>query len=434
MKNNCELNIIPETSRADEPVSIKITGLSRNQKVTIRVLSNDYYCINTSIFDVADNAAWESYAVFEADAAGNVDLEKAKPIEGTYKNIDKMGLFYSMTVKENHKAEVPMRLADIDEKRSYSLTFQVEVDGEIIISKVHKRFFCDETIRSENVTEEKFLGRYFTSKENIPKKAVIILSGSDGRIEKAQAIAELFAMQGYSALALCYFGLEGVKENLSCIGLECVENAISWLKNQITVDKDKIAIYGRSKGGEMVLLAASMFKDIHCVIANTPSCYVYEGLKVNSFPSKHSSWMYEGKEISFIKFNFSTFLRTGIKMLLRKNDAITWMYKKLLERGINPETVIPLEKINGPILFVSSLKDAIWPSKLHCDAAEKLLKGTNFNYEVKHATYDKSGHMLTIAYQSIYPSDKYPEDVDSWGKANASCWEETMNFLSNWAK
>ncbi|WP_160674091.1 acyl-CoA thioesterase/BAAT N-terminal domain-containing protein [Clostridium sp. C8-1-8] len=433
MTNNCEISIIPDISRADEPVDVIIKGLAKNTKVTIRLFSKDYYCINTSIFEVADDAVWESYAVFETDEEGKIDLEKSKPIEGTYRNIDKMGLFYSMTVKENHKPIVPSKLSDISENRSYNVTFQVELNGEIIASRVHKRFFCDETIISEDVEDEKFMGRYFTSKDSIPKKTVIVVSGSDGRIEKAQAIAELFAIRGYSALAVCYFGLDGVKENLSCIELEGIENAIEWLKKQSTVDKNKIAIYGRSKGGEMVLQAASMFKDISCVIANTPSCYVYEGMKTNSFPSKHSSWMYKGKELPYIKFKFSTFLNTGIRMLLGKKDAISWMYKKLLEDVINSEAAIPLEKINGPILLASSSKDAIWPSKTHCDTAVELLKNASFKYEVKHITYEHSGHMLTIAYQSIYPSDKYPEDVDSWGKANANCWKETVDFLDKWS-
>lgn len=42
--------------------------------------------------------------------------------------------------------------------------------------------------------------------------------------------------------------------------------------------------------------------------------------------------------------------------------------------------------------------------------------------------------MLTVPYQSIYPSNKYPEDVDSFGKTNVNCWKETVNFLDKWAK
>ncbi|WPC40095.1 acyl-CoA thioesterase/bile acid-CoA:amino acid N-acyltransferase family protein [Clostridium sp. JS66] len=434
MKSNCTINIMPEVSKADESVNIEISGLLKNQKVIIRALSNDYYCINTSIFDVGDKAEWESYAVFTADENGNIDLENAKPIEGTYKNIDKMGLFYSMSVKKNQKANVPTSLNDIGENRNHTITFQVESNGAVIASKVHKRIYCNENIRSVNVIEDKLLARYFTSKDNTPRPAVIVLSGSDGRIEKAQAIAELFAMHGYSALAVAYFALEGTKESLSCIDLEYVENAINWLKKQATVIKNKIGIYGRSKGGEMVLLSASMFKDISCVIANTPSCYVYEGLKTNSFPSRHSSWMYKGKEFPYIKFSFSILVRTLIKMMLRDKKSVAWMYNKLVEKGNVDEAVIPVEKINGPILMISSLKDNIWPSKIHCEIIVELLRKAHFKYEYKHITYEKSGHMLTVPYQSIYPSDKYPEDIDSYAKANIDCWKETISFLDKWTK
>jgi dienelactone hydrolase len=434
MENNCTISIIPEISKADESVSIKIIGLQPNQKVTIRALSNDYYCINASISEVGDKAKWESYAIFQADEAGIIDLENIKPIEGTYKNINKMGLFYSMSVRENHKHKVATCLNDISINKSHTINFQVESNGKIIASKAHKRIYCDETIKSVDVVEEKLLARYFISKDNIAKPAVIVLSGSDGRIEKAQAIAELFAMKGYSALAVGYFNLDGTKKSLNRIELECIENAISWLKRQANVDNSKIGIYGRSKGGEMALLAASMFSDISCVIANTPSCYVYEGLKVNNFPSKHSSWMYKELEIPYVKFNSFILIRTLIKMLLKKEGVIAWMYKKLLEKDVTSEATIKVDKINGPILMISSEKDAIWPSKMHCEVAMQLLKESHFKYEYKHITYEKSGHMLTIPYQSIYPSNKYPEDIDSFGEANVNCWKETINFLDKWAR
>lgn len=431
--DNCKISITPEVSKADEFVNIKISGLSKNEKVTVRAVSNDYYCINASILEIGDKTLWESYATFSADEYGNIDLENALPIDGTYKNCDKMGLFYSMQPKQIHKSKLIQRLGDIVENRSYTLMFQVESNGKIIASKAHKRIFCDETIRSEDAAQDKLLARYFTSKYNVPKPTIIVLSGSDGRIEKAQAIAELFAMHGYSALAVCYFGLEGTNESLSCIELECIENAINWLKKQATVDKNKIGIYGRSKGGEMVLLAASMFKDITCVIANTPSCYVYEGIKNSKLPSHHSSWMYKGEEIPYLKFSFHIILRLIIKMLKKEKGALSWMYKKLIEEGDTDKATIALEKISGPVLMISSLADEIWPSKKHSETACSLFEKSHFKYEYKHITYAKSGHMLTVPFQSIYPSEKCPYDVESWAKANVDSWNETIKFLEKWA-
>lgn len=431
--DSCIIKIIPEASRADEPIDIKINGLSKNEEVTIRAISRDYYCINTSILEIGDNTLWESYAVFETDEAGNIDLKNAVPVDGTYSNCDKMGLLYSMKPKQIHKSKLMQKLNDISENRKYKITFTVEKNGKIIASKEHTRIFCDDTIKSVDIVEKNLLARYFTSKDNKKHPAIIVLSGSDGRIEKAQEIAELFAMHGYSTLAVCYFGLEGTPNDLSLIPLEYIENAITWLKKQDTVDKDKIAIYGRSKGGELVLLAASMFKDISCVIANTPSCYVYEGIKNGKLPSHHSSWMYRGKEIPYLKFSFHIILGLIIKMMKKEKGALAWMYKKLIEEGDRDKATIALDKINGAALMISSAADEIWPSKMHSETACSIFEKSHFEHEYKHITYEKSGHMLTVPFQSIYLSEKYPYDLESWAKANSDSWNETVKFLDKWA-
>ena len=432
--DNCAINITPEISRADEPVSIKISGLLKNEKVTIRIVSDDYYCINAPIRKVGDNTLWDAYATFIADEYGNVDLGNTTPIDGTYKTCNAMGLFYSMKVKENKRGKLIQKLSDISENRKCTITCTVERDGKVITSKDHTRVFCDETIESVDVVEKKLLARYFTSKNNMKRPAVIVVSGSDGRIEKAQAIAEIFAMKGYSALAVCYFGLEGTSKDLNCVPLEYIENAITWLKKQDTVNKDKIAMYGRSKGGEMVFLAASIFPDITCVIANMPSCYAYEGIKKGGLPARHSSWMYKGEEISCLKFSCSIILQLVIKMLQNREGALSWMYKKLIDEGNTDEATIAVNKINGPILMISSESDSIWPSKMHSEMAMKLLEKSNFKYEYKHITYEKSGHMLTVPFQSIPRLKGSKVDIDSWAKANIDAWNETINFLEKWAK
>ncbi|WAG61048.1 acyl-CoA thioester hydrolase/BAAT C-terminal domain-containing protein [Clostridium estertheticum] len=285
-----------------------------------------------------------------------------------------------------------------------------------------------------DVVEKGLLARYFTSKGNIKRPAVIVVSGSDGRIEKAQAIAEIFAMKGYSALAVCYFGLDGTPKNLNCVPLEYIENAITWLKKQDTVNEDKIAIYGRSKGGEMVLLAASIFKDITCVVASMPSCYSYEGIKKGGLPAHHSSWMYKGEEIPCLKFTYSIMFQLVIKMLQNKEGSLSWMYKKLIGEDNTDKATIDVNKINGPILMISSESDSIWPSKMHSEMAMKLLEKSKFKYEYKHITYEKSGHMITVPFQSIPSLEGSRVDIDSWAKANIDAWNDTIKFLDNWAK
>ena len=79
-------------------------------------------------------------------------------------------------------------------------------------------------------------------------QALIIVSGSEGRIEKAQNIAQLLSSRGYICLAVAYFGLEGLPKHLECITLECLVEAKNSLRQHPQVDSEKIGLYGRSKG------------------------------------------------------------------------------------------------------------------------------------------------------------------------------------------
>jgi len=431
VENNCAIKITPEKSFIDETVDIKISGLPKNQKVIIRAVSTDYYCINAGMTEQGKNSIWEAYGIFMTNSNSNIDLKNTAPIEGTYKTCNSMGLFYSMRIKELHKCTPTQKLHKVSENRSYNILFTVEINDRILASKKHTRLFCDETIKSETIVNKNLVARYFTSNKVEKRPAIIVVSGSDGRIEKAQAISEVFAAKGYSALAVCYFGMERTSPYLNKIPLEIIKNAIDWLKMQDTVDENRIAIYGRSKGGELVLLAGSLFKELNCVIANVPSCYVYEGLK-GTMPSHQSSWTYQNKELPFLKFSMTLLVQMVIKQFLGQKNLMLWMYKNLIKRGDINAASIALEKINGPILMLSSASDDIWPSLLHCEIASKRLSEKNFKYNYKHCTYEKSGHMLTLPFQSISSLKKCNNNLEAWAKACNDSWKQTMEFLDSW--
>jgi dienelactone hydrolase len=430
-ENNCLITVVPEISYINETVDITISGLPKNRKVLFRAVSEDYYCINAGMSEQGQNSQWESYGVFIADDNGSIQLRNAIPMKGTYEKCNAMGLFYSMKIKELHKHKTPQNIQEIPATRNYTVNFTVEVNNQILASKKHIRMFCDEKIKCETIIENNFIARYFTHEKSEKRPAIIVLSGSDGRIEKAQAISQVFASKGYSALAVCYFGLDGTKRNLDRIPLEIIENAIKWLKSKNTVDQNQIAIYGRSKGGELALLAASFFPELTCVIANTPSCYVYEGLK-NDMPSRHSSWTYRGNEVPYLKFSFLILCQMMIRQILGQKDLMIWMYNKIIKKGNLNQSSIKVEKINGPILLLSSSSDSIWPSLLHCETVIKRLTEKNFKFRFKHLSYEKSGHMLTLPYQSISTLDKCDGNLEEWAIACVDCWKETIEFLDEW--
>ena len=110
--------------------------------------------------------------------------------------------------------------------------------------------------------------------------ALIIVSGSEGRIEKAREYAQLLSSRGYICLAIAsLLWFRGLPQNLERIPLEClVEGERIFIRHHPQVDSEKIGNYGRSKGAEFVLAGEKPFDDVQCLVLNSPSDVVYEGI------------------------------------------------------------------------------------------------------------------------------------------------------------
>jgi len=70
--------------------------------------------------------------------------------------------------------------------------------------------------------------------------------------------------------------MPGLPNILEEIPLDYIEKAINWVYNHEVVNQEKIAMMGTSKGAELTLLSASIFTQIRCVIAASPSCAIFQ--------------------------------------------------------------------------------------------------------------------------------------------------------------
>ena len=64
------------------------------------------------------------------------------------------------------------------------------------------------------------------------------------------------------------------------------------------------------------------------------------------------------------------------------------------DKKVTPETVIPVEKIEAPILLLSSKRDEVWPSYDSSLYIEKRLRENGFAYPVKHVAYESMSHAM----------------------------------------
>ena len=242
-------------------------------------------------------------------------------------------------------------------------------------------------------------------------QALIIVSGSEGRIEKAQNIAQLLSSRGYICLAIAYFGLEGLPKHLKRIPLECLVEAKSYLRQYPQVDSERIGIYGRSKGAELVLAEESIFNDVQCLVLNSPSDVVYEGIK-GKWNSHTSSWTHLQKELPYQKFRLGDYL-----------------FSKLFRKSFPKDrsAKIDIGQMHSPILLLGSTVDEIWDASSAIDDIVSHYKGHYITFKKYHET----GHMLTVAYQ---PNHRYRKDWHLLMKEREDSWLATIHFFDRHLK
>lgn len=217
-------------------------------------------------------------------------------------------------------------------------------------------------------------------------KVVITMSGSEGSLEHAGKLAKYLQDNGIPALAFGYFKTKHSVKSLNKIELENIKAVIEWLKKQ---GYEKIGIEGCSKGAEYAAAAAIAYPELSCVILKIPSWFYSEGID-KTVPSGASSWVYEGKELPYTPYKTR---KLPVMKEMMKNKEYNILAINTGKR-INPDSIIPIEKIQAPILMFSTEVDTIWPSKESCETMEERLNINQFVYPHKHICFEHMSHMM----------------------------------------
>jgi dienelactone hydrolase len=266
-----------------------------------------------------------------------------------------------------------------------------------------------------------------------------VISGSDGGIASASMFGEPLAALGYVVLSLAYFAMDGLPVDLVEVPLEYFKRAIDWLRAHPAVDADRLALLGHSRGGEGALVIAATYPQIRLVVANVPSHVVWNG--IHPVPgTKVSAWSLNGVGLPYLS-------------LAHRPEDGKWCeaFEDSL-RGASAAQIeaaeILVERINGPILFVSGTNDGIWPSTLMSERAIERLRRHAFRFDVEHARYEDAGHAVLLPPYRVgpasnpWPSSMYTPPRWSAGQmpamggtsegnrlARADAWPRMVRFL-----
>jgi dienelactone hydrolase len=356
-----------------ERVSVSLLGCGPLRKVSLIAEMTDSY-----------GRLYKSSALFTADAEGKVCLDTSPSLEGTYTGIDPIGIFWSQVlVKE------PEQLLENADDPLF-MRFTAEQDGEKT-EAVLERTLISPGVSVEKVRDYGLVAEYYRPAGLPPTKKgfsnIIVFGGSDGGINSGRFLARFLSGHGFGALALAYFGLPGLDKDLVRIPLEIIENAMRYVQSRPDGNPENTGISGISRGGELTLLAASVFPQLHAAAALTPSSILWESEDIFN---KAPSFTYKGRDFPWVMCDFSPLYN---EIRGRKPFACASVYAEAMKKTEECEkAMIPVERINGPVLMVSGKADHVWPAYELCLLAEERLKAHNFSHPYKHVWSEDLGH------------------------------------------
>lgn len=283
----------------------------------------------------------------------------------------------------------------------------------------------DPAATGRRVTDQGLLGNYYPASEASATStgpAVLVLGGSEGGLgATVDREARVLQQEGFSALALAYWGGPDQPERMEHLPLETFDTALDWLAARPEVDPQRVGILGGSKGAEAALLVSTR-RPVAAVVATMPSSVAWAGIdlaEIWRMANIGSTWSEGGQPVPHLPY-----ARAG------GGDTFEVYVQSLDQVSAHPESVIPIERSTAPTLLVAGEADSLWPSARMAREVQQRAETSN-GPDVTVLTYPDAGHLA----QGPPPPEPMEELTALGGTASgnhaamADAWQATVAFL-----
>jgi pimeloyl-ACP methyl ester carboxylesterase len=393
-----KIDVTPAQALLDTPLAVKVTGLQPGEHATLSASALD-----------AEGVTWRSSATFAASSAGTVTTTR-RPLSGSYDDADPMGLIDRMRPTRSGPDESLFYPAG----PSYRVSIAVTVGGKRVahtdVERLDPVSVGVEMRGYRPPTSPLYADLYLPKQHEHRRPAVLVFGGSEGGLSGSFE-ASLLAAHGYPAMSLAYFGARGLAQKLRNIPLEYFVKALHVLRDAPGVDPRHLLVWGVSRGSEAALLLGAHFPNlVHGVIGGVPSSVA------NVMPNgSRPAWTLSGHPVPYAP---------------RRDYGYP---QPASGRGI-----IPVERINGPILLICGAADMLWPSCGYSDAIVARLDTHGLGDQVTELEYATAGHGVggELPYVPTASADYAPGEHlggtvagDVLGRIDA--WRHILSLLTS---
>ncbi|XP_012511688.1 PREDICTED: acyl-coenzyme A thioesterase 4 [Propithecus coquereli] len=391
----------------DEPVRIVVRGLAPEQSVTLRASLRD-----------EKGALFRAHARYRADAAGQLDLARAPALGGSFAGLEPMGLLWALEPEKPFWRFV---------KRDVRTPFAVELEvldghepeaGRLLGRAVHERHFLPPGVRREPVRAGRVRATLFLPPGPGPFPGIIDIFGLGGGLLEYRA--SLLSGHGFATLALAYYDFEDLPKQLDNIHLEYFEEALCYMLQHPQVKGPGIGLLGSSLGANICLSMASFLKNVSATVSINGS--VFSGNRGIHY--KQTSIPPLCHDLRRTKVAFSGLL----DIVDIHNDTFG---------GCENPSMIPIEKAQGPILFIVGQDDHNWRSELYAQGASERLQAHG-KEKPQIICYPGTGHYIEPPYFPMCPASFHIllNKPVIWGgeprphsKAQVDAWKQILAFF-----
>jgi dienelactone hydrolase len=419
---NAKIVVEPTDSLVDAPLDVRLRGLKSHERVAIRARAT-----------FSERAgSWSTSVVYLADAAGEVDLNVQAPTAGDFTEADANGLIWSLRPDDSNTNARSLS----DGLDPYELRITAQTENALLEQLVVRRAIAED-VQIIEVRGSCLQANLFLPNGSGPFPTVLVLGGSGGGFPDSSAA--LFASHGFAAVSLAYFGVEGLPPELRQIPLEYFESALQWIAEHPLLQADRLAVSGTSRGGELALLLASRYPQLRSVVAYVPSSHVWGAVsRSDDFGNEdeYAAWTYEGHAIPYAGRVRNDAVEPDAHGVIRLTPAFL---DYLADTEHSDPAVIPVERINGPVLLISGTDDALWPSAHFGDLIAQRARDKGFDFAVEHLSFEGAGHSIGAGYapttvnQAFHPIRKAIIDLGGTpaglAKARAESWPRVLDFV-----
>ncbi|KAM4052500.1 acyl-coenzyme A amino acid N-acyltransferase 1-like [Anomaloglossus baeobatrachus] len=404
------LSVSPEISLVDEPVKIQAWGLPPNQVITLGAWLKD-----------EKGHIFQSRAFYKTDMEGKVDLDKSPSTGGDFHGICPMGLFWAL------KPTTPFRRLIKRDVMGSPFLVHLELYSSLELNvpedlpaatKVIKRWYSAPGVQRILIREGQVRGALFLPPGEGPFPGVVDMFGGIGGLLEFRS--SLLASRGFASLALAFFAYDDLPSSLGEMDLKYFEEAAQFLCDHPKVSSDGVGVVATCKGAEMALAMASYLPQVAATVcingtnAVNDNNLVYGDLLIKAIPYKMERIL----STDFLSLSFTNVM----------NDPRKPEFK---------DSILPLEKARGPILFMVGEKDQQYNSLFFAREAKSRAEKYG-KKDVYVQCYPGAGHLIEPPGSPLCPLSKTPNLLlpVTWGgellahcRAQETSWKELQEFL-----